>query len=70
MQNPKLSADAVKTLLAVGTHRQGAKIWSRTPAATVTELQNLGLIGDGLGLTRKGTIVYDRLLDTAMDLMF
>lgn len=59
-------SEAAKTaLLNAGTNRQGAKVIGGT--AAVQELVNAGLIGEGRGLTRKGTIARQRVQDAAMD---
>lgn len=70
MQNPTLSTGAIKALVAVGTCRQGAAVNSITDKVVVAELQAAGLIGVGLGLTRRGTIVRQRLVQDALDFMF
>ena len=54
-----LSPAAVTAIISTGTSRQGAKPWEWTPASVMEELKELGLIGDGGGLTRKGTIQRD-----------
>lgn len=51
-----LSPAAQSALLSTGTNRQGAKPTHRMTEEVRLELQDLGLIGEGLGLTRKGTI--------------
>lgn len=61
-----LSAEAKTALVDVGTNRRGATISNRTPAAVVDELHQAGLIGGGLGLTRRGTIARDRLMTAAL----
>lgn len=50
-----LSPAAVTALISTGTNRQGAKPTNATPEA-LAELTRLELIGNGRGLTRKGTI--------------
>lgn len=65
-----LSRDAADTLIDTGTNRQGATISDATSEAVVHELQRAGLIGEGYGLTRKGTIERDRLVIARMDTLF
>jgi hypothetical protein len=64
-----LSVAAAKELAAIGTNRQGATN-RRIPAEVVEELQAAKLIGPGLGLTRKGTIARQRIMDAVLDVMF
>jgi hypothetical protein len=52
-----------RTLMSCGTSRQGAKPRTYTTPQTLTELQNMGLIGPGGGLTRRGTYAYMDVLD-------
>lgn len=66
----QLTVAAQEALITAGTNRQGATISHITDRATVMELQLLGLIGEGRGLTRKGTIVRQRLMDAAMEMAF
>ena len=65
-----MTASARTALLNIGTRRQGAAIASSTPAEVIEELQELGLIGKGLGLTRKGSIKREILLDEDLDARF
>lgn len=66
----QLTKAAREALIAVGTRRQGATINTVTPGPVADELRNAGLIGPGNGLTRRGTIVRERLLDAALDAAF
>lgn len=68
--NVKLSTEAVKALIAVGTNRQGAMVTTAFDSSVLDELQRAGVIGDGLGLTRRGTIARQRLMDAALDVAF
>lgn len=68
--NVNLTRDAENALIDVGTNRQGATINSTVDSVTVRELQDAGLIGDGYGLTRRGTIVRQRLVDAVLDALF
>lgn len=63
----KMSETAKRALLDVGTNRQGAKVADGVGAV---ELYSMGLIGEGMGLTRKGTIARERLVNEAMEAMF
>lgn len=65
----KLTAEARTALINVGTNRQGAKV-TGTDVATELELNMAGLIGEGAGLTRTGTIVRQRLMDLALESAF
>lgn len=66
-----MSAEATKTLIDAGTNRQGAVVVSTaTPAVVTAELIRAGLIGEGNGLTRRGTIVRQRALDAALNALF
>ena len=64
-----LSEAAAKELVAIGTNRQGATN-RRIPAEVIAELQDAKLIGPGFGLTRKGTITRQRIMDSVLDSMF
>lgn len=64
-----LSPAAIKELIAIGTHRQGATNANMSTDA-VMELQRAGLVGPGAGLTRRGTIARARFVDAALDALF
>jgi hypothetical protein len=64
----KLSAAATEALINVGTNRQGAV--AQGTEAAMAELQRAGLIGDGFGLTRRGTIVRERVMSAALEAAF
>jgi hypothetical protein len=53
-----------------GGSRQGATIPHNTPAVTVAELREAGLIGFGLGLTQSGTIARERIQTEDLDNLF
>lgn len=60
-----MSDAAREALINIGTHRQGATAPILSQDA-LAELEYLGYIGKGQGLTRKGSIVRERLVDAAM----
>lgn len=60
-----MSEAARSVLINIGTHRQGATAPTFNQDA-LAELEYLGYIGKGQGLTRKGSIVRERLVDEAM----
>lgn len=66
----ELSEAARTALMDVGTNRQGATIPTTTAVAVRRELGDAGLIGRTCGLTRKGTIVRERLMDAALEEAF
>lgn len=68
----ELTQQAQTALINVGTNRQGATIPTTTPIEAQGELWVAGLIGRGNpgGLTRKGTIVRQRLVDTRLEEAF
>lgn len=65
-----LSSAAIQALIDVGTNRQGATISARTANVVVKELRVAGLIGDGMGLTRRGTIARERFVHTMLVTLF
>ncbi len=64
----QMSEAAEKALINVGTNRQGAVVQGDLGA--LLELQDEGLIGQNLGLTRMGTIVRQRLMTAELDKAF
>ncbi len=58
-----LTPAAQSALLSTGTSRQGAKPTHPMTEAVRLELQDAGLLGEGLGLTRTGTIQRDLFND-------
>lgn len=64
-----MSQAARTALLSIGTNRQGATPAPTTPVDALAELEWLGLIGKGQGLTRKGTIKRELLVSSLMDLL-
>ena len=67
--NIELSAQATKALINAATDRQGARVVSLNQRV-VEELFNADLIGPEGGLTRRGTIVRERLVTAALDAAF
>ncbi len=65
----KLSRAAVADLINAGTSRQGAKV-APTYLGTESELRVAGLIGEDCGLTRKGSIERERLMNAMLDRAF
>jgi hypothetical protein len=63
-----LSKAAQEALLSTRSNRQGETVPKTTDVVVISELSSEGLIGPGNGLTRRGTIVRERLFDQIMDL--
>jgi hypothetical protein len=61
----KLSTEARTALLSANTSRQGAKVYASYPVHQ--ELVAAGLIGDGGGLTMRGTIAREKAVDALLD---
>ena len=66
----QLTEDARQALLSTDTNRQGATPRGRVAEDTLKELKLAGLLGRGGGLTRRGTIVRQRLMDARLDAAF
>lgn len=66
----QLTEAATQALLSTDTNRQGATPRGRVTEDTLKELRLVGLLGRGGGLTRRGTIVRQRLLDARLDAAF
>lgn len=64
-----LTPAARTALTNAGTSRQGTRVWVTDPA-TLKELKDLGLIGQGWGLTRAGSIIRDRIQIEDLDRLF
>lgn len=62
-----MSEKARAALINVGTNRQGATPPPATDAATLHELTALGILGRGNGLTRRGTIKRQLLIEDLME---
>lgn len=66
----RLSAQARGALANVGTSRQGAVLSAGVSALVRTELSVAGMIGQGGGLTRTGSIMRDRIMTAMLDELF
>ena len=64
-----MSAAAKSELINHITARQGSTVLTDN-IAVEDELRDLGLIGPGAGLTRKGSIARERLMRAAEDAAF
>lgn len=64
----KLSAAATEALINAGTNRQGAV--AQGTSVALNELWNAGLIGPGNGLTRRGTIIREKVMTAALEAAF
>ena len=64
-----LSEAARNALLSTDSHRQGAVPMTSDEGA-LAELRTVGLTGSGGGLTRKGTIVRERLVNARLEAAF
>lgn len=62
----KLSDTAKSVLISAGTSRQGAKTYPLENHHVRAELVRHGLIGPDDGLTMRGTIVRERLVDAIL----
>lgn len=63
-----MSQAAKDMLIDAGTNRQGTSVTG--PATVRAELAALGLIGQAGGLTRKGSIARERLVNEMLDAAF
>lgn len=66
----QLSREALSALMSVGTNRQGAAVPVARDSGVWDELKTAGMIRDGGGLTRAGSIVRQREADRLMDELF
>lgn len=64
-----MSEAARTALLSCGTNRQGATPAPVTTTAALHELRTLKLIGPGNGLTRRGTIKRELIVNELMEAM-
>lgn len=69
MSRPILSREAKAALMNVGTNRVGSRVNCPDPAVWA-ELRDAGMIRDGGGLTRAGSVVREREADRLMDELF
>ncbi len=65
-----LSTQARDALISCGTNRQGAVCAPLTNREALKELQSMGFLGEAWGLTRRGTIKRQILVDDQMDSLF
>lgn len=65
-----MTAAARAALINIGTNRQGATPPPSTPVEVLHELTKLGILGRGNGLTRRGTIKRQQLMDDVMNETF
>jgi len=64
-----MSEQAKSALINHLTSRQGSTV-TGIDLATEDELRDLGLVGPGAGLTRKGSIARERVMRAAEDAAF
>lgn len=65
-----MSPEARTALYNIGTRRQGTPVPANTPADVIEELRVLGLIGRTNGLTRKGSIKREIIVNEELDKAF
>lgn len=65
-----MSEAARAALINIGTNRQGATPPPMTPADVLRELQEMGLLGKEWGLTRRGTIKRQLLVEDQLNELF
>mgnify|MGYP001611610370 CR=1 FL=1 len=65
-----LSPAARSALINMASNRQGETTAPSTAPEVHAELQRLGLLGAGNGLTRKGTVQRQILLEDMLELAF
>jgi len=65
-----MSAAARTALMDIGTMRQGSTCGPATPSAVVAELKSFGFLGEGGGLTRRGSLERQRIEDEQFEEMF
>jgi hypothetical protein len=65
-----LSAPQKEALLSCGTNRQGATCARITPQEVLNELQAMGFLGEGWGLTKRGTIKRQILSEDQLNELF
>lgn len=64
-----MTASARIALINIGTRRQGATL-TGVDVTTLDELRRLGLVGRNGGLTRKGSIKRELIVEEMYDEMF
>jgi hypothetical protein len=65
-----ISPEACAALLSAGTNRQGATCARMTPQEILDELQGMGYLGKEWGLTRRGTIKRQLMVEDELDALF
>lgn len=65
-----MSQAARDALIAIGTRRQGATPPPATRPEVLEELRDLGHLGKTNGLTRKGSIKRELIMDELLDAAF
>lgn len=65
-----MSEAARAALWSIGTNRQGATPAPSTPAEVLAELKAMGYLGKGWGLTRRGTIKRQLMVEDELDALF
>lgn len=66
----EITTAAATALVDCATNRQGTLIPASTTTEVRRELRRAGLIGPGDGLTRKGGIARERLVDEMLEKAF
>lgn len=65
-----MSEQAKSALINTSSSRQGTVVPVTINGETEAELRQAGLIGEGGGLTRKGSIKRERVVNAALDEAF
>lgn len=64
-------SDAARAALwSIGTNRQGATPAPSTPTDALEELKAMGYLGKGWGLTRRGTIKRQLMVEDELNELF
>lgn len=66
----EMSEAAQSVLINMSSSRQGTTPKGKNPTDALAELQVAGVLGDDYGLTRRGSIVRDRLVSARLDAAF
>lgn len=64
----EITTAAAEALINCGTNRQGTPVQAN--GWVTDELRAAGLVGPNAGLTRKGTVYRERLVDETLDKAF
>jgi len=65
-----MSELAKAALISIGTRRQGATVAPHVDRDALAELEWLGYVGKKGGLTRKGSIKRELIMDAELDAAF